>query len=127
MTNRWAERITLCGMFALIAVWAGWSTLWAGKHYAPIPVGLAVTILPLLVALPGLLHNRRGSFIWLGLMSLFYFVHGIVSLYAKPSAHLFLAVTETVASLLLFSGTFVRLRHPLNTLRCSNPTNSPCN
>jgi uncharacterized membrane protein len=63
-----------------------------------------------LSGLYGLLRKRRASFIWLGLLSLFYFVHGIVSLYARQPEHSGLAIIETIASLSLFSGTFLWLR-----------------
>ena len=110
MTKRWAWWTTLCSLMALLVLWSGWSTIWVGIHYAPIAVGLALATLPLLIGLYGLLRRQRTAFIWLGLISLLYFVHGIVSLYAQQPAHASLAAVETIVSLFLFLGTFIWLR-----------------
>ncbi|QFY41889.1 DUF2069 domain-containing protein [Candidatus Methylospira mobilis] len=110
MTNRLAWWITLCSLVALLTLWSAWITVWGGMRHAPLAASLAVATLPLLAGLHGLLRKRRASFIWLGLVSLFYFVHGIVSLYARQPEHSVLAIIETIASLSLFSGAFVWLR-----------------
>jgi uncharacterized membrane protein len=111
MTKRWAWWITLCSLLALLVLWSAWSTIWVGVHHAPTGVGLALAILPLLIGLYGLLRQRRSFFIWLGLISLFYFIHAVVSLYAPQPAHLSLAIVETIVSLFLFFGAFTWLRH----------------
>jgi uncharacterized membrane protein len=110
MTKRWAWRIALCSLLMLLALWSGWSTVWVGVHHAPLAAGLALATLPLLIGLYGLLRRRRTTVIWLGLTSLLYFVHGIVSLYAQQPAHPALAAVETIISLFLFLGTFLWLR-----------------
>ncbi|MDD5036724.1 MAG: DUF2069 domain-containing protein [Methylococcaceae bacterium] len=103
-----ARIAALLGFFGLLGVWIGWSTIFAPPRHAPTALVLGLTILPLLFPLRGLLHDRRNSFIWLGLLSLGYFIHGVGA--ATDAGERIAASWEIVSSLLLFTGSWARLR-----------------
>lgn len=97
---------TLAGYFGLLGLWLAWSL--SPMHGDAASMTLAVFVLPLLLPLRGLLDNRRSSYIWLGVLSLFYFLHGagaVVWTQARP-----LAIMEIVFSLSLFLGALMRLK-----------------
>ena len=96
------------GYFGLLGLWLGWSTVFAPARHAPEALVLAVTALPLLIPLRGFLYDRRGSYIWLGLFSLVYFIHGVGAV-IDPSQRL-QAGFEIAFSLCLFGGSLARLR-----------------
>ena len=98
----------LTGYFGLLGLWIAWSTVLAPPRHAPTSLVLAVSTLPLLVPLRGMLHDRRGSFIWLGMLSLVYFIHGVGA--ATDLAQRIQAAFEIVFSLCLFTGSVVRLK-----------------
>jgi uncharacterized membrane protein len=98
------------GYFGLLVLWLAWATAFAPAHHAPTSLVLSLSTLPLLVPLRGLLYDRRGSFIGLGLLSLLYFMHG-VSAATDPSQRL-LAGLEIAFSVCLFAASWARLRIP---------------
>ncbi len=90
------------GLFAwaaltvLQAIWHGWifppqtiPTVWV----------LALTVVPLLLPLFSLRDVRR-ALLWVGILSLFYFCHGVAEAWSSP-AERGLAVFEIVLTLLL--------------------------
>jgi uncharacterized membrane protein len=103
-----ARTAAFAGYFGLLGLWLAWATTFAPTRHAPTSLVLAVSTLPLLLPLRGLLHDRRGSFLALGLLSLLYFIHGVVA--ATDASQWALAGLEIVFSLCLFSGAVARLR-----------------
>lgn len=103
-----ARIAALAGYFGLLGLWLAWATVFAPARHAPAALILGVTTLPLLPPLRGLLHDRRGSFLWLGLLSLGYFIHGVGA--ATDANQRVPAGLEIVFSLLLFAGSVARLR-----------------
>jgi uncharacterized membrane protein len=97
---------TLAGYFGLLGLWLAWSL--SPMHRSAAAMTLAVFVLPLLLPLRGLLDNRRASYIWLGLLSLFYFLHGAGAV--VWTQELPLAIMEIVFSLFLFAGALARLK-----------------
>jgi uncharacterized membrane protein len=69
---------------------------------------LSASLLPLLAPLRGFLQARRSSYIWLGLLSQLYFIHGVGAF--TDSAERILASLEITASLVLFTGSWAELR-----------------
>ena len=96
------------GYFGLLGLWIGWATVFAPARHAPAGVVLAITALPLLIPLRGFLYDRRGSFLWLGLLSLVYFMHGVSA--ATDASQRIPAGLEIALSLCLFAGALARLR-----------------
>jgi uncharacterized membrane protein len=104
----WGHRLSLGGALGLIAVWIFWIAVFASyPPEARTPV-LAVSTLPLLLNLRGLMHDRRESYQWLGLLSLGYFIHGVGA--ASNLSERPIALVETGLALLLFAGSLLRLR-----------------
>ncbi len=98
----------MLGYFGLLGLWIAATVFFTPGGHAPKALVLAVTALPLLVPLRGMLYDRRESFIWLGLLSLLYFIHGVGAAMA-PDQRIF-AGLEIALSLCLFSGALTRLR-----------------
>ena len=103
-----ARTAALAGYFGLLGLWLAWPTAFAPARHAPTSLVLAVATLPLLLPLRGLLYDRRGSYIGLGLLSLLYFIHGVVA--AVDPGQRVLAGLEIAFSLCLFGGSYLRLR-----------------
>lgn len=103
-----ARLVAYVGYFGLLILWLAWATLLAPPRHAPTSLVLAVATLPLLLPLRGMLHDRRNSFIGLGLLGLLYFIHGVVAT-TDPSQWT-PAGLEIVFSLCLFGGSLARLR-----------------
>ncbi len=102
-------RITaFAGYFGLLGLWIAWSTVLAPPRHAPTSLILGVAALPLLIPLRGMLYGRRGSYIWLGLFSLIYFIHGVGA--TTEAGQRVWAGLEIVFSLCLFAGSLARLR-----------------
>lgn len=96
------QRIGLAAWAALVIlqiVWHGWlfppqvliSTGWL----------LALTVIPLLLPLLAI-GNPRRALLWVGILSLFYFCHGISEVWSAPGQRA-LASAEIVFTLLLIS------------------------
>jgi uncharacterized membrane protein len=98
---------TLGGYFGLLGLWLAWSTTPA--HRSAAAMTLAIFVLPLLLPLRGLLDNRRAAYIWLGLLSLFYFIHGAGAVVWLKEERI-LAILEIIFSLSLFGGALTRLK-----------------
>ena len=76
-------RIGRIAGFALIAlhlVWHGWL---ARPEHLPTWLVLGVTVVPLLVPLTALPDLRR-ALLWVGILGLFYFCHGVAEAWAAP-------------------------------------------
>ena len=96
------------GYFGLLGLWIAWNTLLVTTRHAPTSLMLAISTLPLLFFLRGLLHGRRDSFVWLGLLSLVYFIHGVGA--AMDAGERLPGILEILFSLSLFGGSLARLR-----------------
>jgi uncharacterized membrane protein len=76
-------RLGLAAWAALLLLqlaWHGW--LFPGQHM-PMAVVLAITVVPLLLPLFALRDVRR-ALLWVGILSLFYFSHGISEAWSAP-------------------------------------------
>lgn len=104
-----ARIASLLGYFGLLVLWMAWSTVFAPVRHAPKSLTLAIAAMPLLIPLRGLLYDRRWSHLWLGLVSLVYFMHGIGA--ATIPSQRIQAGLEILFSLCLFAGSLARLRN----------------
>lgn len=99
-------------LLALIALGLAWE-LWI----APVRPGgswLALKVLPLCIPLAGLLKNRMYTYRWLSLMVWLYFTEGVVRAYGDRPPGAYLALAETLLSLLLFVACVLHIRLRLN-------------
>jgi len=103
-----ARMAVLLGYFGLLGLWIAGTIFSPPTPHAPKSLILALAALPLLVPLRGMLYDRRGSFIWLGLLSLLYFIHAVGAV-TDTSQRLF-GGFEIAFSLSLFAGALSRLR-----------------
>jgi len=101
--------LTLTGYFGLFALMMLWPTVLAAAPQIPVALVLIVTVTPLLLLVRGLLAFNPKSYAWAGFISLLYFAHGAVEIYANAGAR-WLAGSEILFSLLLFFGSALALR-----------------
>ena len=119
MMRRWfsalsrAERIGLlawAGLTVLQVVWHAW---WLPPTQVPTVAILVLTVVPLLLPLLAMRRVRR-ALLWVGMLSLFYFCHGVAEAWSAPDARL-LAWIEIVLTLAVIgalgTGAMVRRRH----------------
>lgn len=92
--------LTLTSYFALISVLFLWHTWLAPSHHYPVAVTLLILVVPLLLLMRGLLHDKRRSFLLISIFSLFYFALGISELYSGLDRQ-FYAISLTLLGLLL--------------------------
>ena len=67
--------------------------------------GLALAVLPLLPAVWICLHNLRRGVLVAGIVSLFYFCHGVADLWSGPGSHL-LSGIEIALSLIVIGASY---------------------
>ncbi|MFZ2855662.1 MAG: DUF2069 domain-containing protein [Rhodocyclaceae bacterium] len=84
---------------------------------APIQPGgswLALKCMPLLAPLFGILNGRRYTYQWASMLILLYFTEGIVRATTESGTGQWLAIAETVLSLIFFAATvaYARLTRP---------------
>lgn len=103
------HRIALAGFFGLFILLMLWHTQLAPDSHIPIALMLIIVVTPLLLPLQGLLNGKRKSCAWLGFISLFYFIHGVVEAYSSDALRLY-ASLEIVFSLMIFFGVNFYLR-----------------
>lgn len=89
-------RVAWFALIALQVLWHGWL---ARPEHLPIWLVLAVTVIPLLLPLTALPDLRR-ALLWVGILSLFYFCHGVAEAWSAP-AQKWLALAEIALTLLL--------------------------
>lgn len=95
--------IALIGFFGLFILLMLWNTILFPSTSFPIATVLFLVVTPLLLPFVGLLNGNVKSCIWMGYISLFYFIHGITEFYTTPT-ELYCALLEVFFSLLLCLG-----------------------
>jgi uncharacterized membrane protein len=88
-------------------LWHGWLLPPQGM---PIALVLAITVIPLLLPLAALRQPRR-ALLWVGILALFYFCHGVAEAWSAPVERA-LAVAEIVLTLLLIGTLGAGVRRP---------------
>jgi uncharacterized membrane protein len=105
---RLTRMIAIAALLALIGLGLAWE-LWL----APTGSGtLALKVLPLVLALAGLLRHRMYTFRWLSLLLWLYVIEGLVRATSENGPARWLALAELVLCLLLFGacGAYIRRR-----------------
>ena len=104
---RLASTGLVAGLILLGLSWETWLAPLAGGHGR-----LALKVVPLLFALPGVLRHRLYTYRWLSLLVWLYVTEGVLRTCADAPPSRWLAVAELSMSLALFAacGAYVRLR-----------------
>ena len=102
--------VSLLSVILLMALGLAWEL-----KLAPLPGGtgaLALKVLPLTFALPGILKHRLYTYRWLSLLVWLYFTEGVVRATSDHGVSQQLAIIETALSVALFTAcaVYVRLR-----------------
>ncbi len=111
-----ARVLVLSGYFALLGLLLGWYAWRAIATGSPVALLLGLLIVLWLAPLRGLLHGRRYTHAWAGMLVLLYFVHGTVEAVSNPVERLAGAV-EAVLSLVVFLGAILYLRRSRGVAR----------
>ena len=109
-----ASRIWALGaLAALVVLGVAWE-LWL----APTGSGtLALKVLPLVLAVPGVMRHRMGTHRWLSLLVWFYVLEGLVRATSESGLSQGLAALEVVLALVLFAASSVHIRWRLRQAR----------
>ena len=100
--------VAVASAVALIVLGAGWELVWAPTGHGT----LVAKVLPLLVALPGLLKHRMYTYRWLSLAIWLYVAEGLVRIADRAPAN-WCAGAEVALAIVLFvaCAAQVRWRH----------------
>jgi uncharacterized membrane protein len=100
-----------------LAAWAALAVLqllWHGwllpSQSVPAALVLAITLVPLLLPLAALRQPRR-ALLWVGILALFYFCHGVAEAWSSSTERT-LAIAEIVLTLLLIGTLGAGVRRP---------------
>ena len=93
------EQVGLLAWTALAALQVAWHAWLFPSRLLPTLLVLAFTVMPLLLPLFALRRVRR-ALLWVGMLSLFYFCHGVAEAWSSPSERA-LAWLEIILTLLL--------------------------
>lgn len=102
------HRVAATTLIALVALCLAWE-LWL----APLRPGgswLAIKVLPLLPALPGVLKGRVYTYRWSMMLVLAYFTEGTVRAWSERGASATLAIVEIVLSLTFYAAAIGYIR-----------------
>ena len=103
-------RVTaLAAYFALLALVLNWYTWLAPPQIVPISIALAITAVPLLFPLRGLLYARVYTHAWTSFLALPYFALGIDAI-AVGIGPVWLGWAVVLASITLFAATLGYVR-----------------
>jgi uncharacterized membrane protein len=108
-TLRGSRALALASVLGLIVGGLAWE-LWL----APTGSGtLALKVVPLLPALPGLWLGRLYTYRWLSLLAWLYFTEGVVRAVTDPGLSATLAAVQVLLCLLLFTACVLQVRRHL--------------
>ena len=104
------QKLGLAAWVALAALqllWHGWLL---PPQSMPVAWVLAITVVPLLLPLAALRKPRR-ALLWVGILALFYFCHGVAEAWSSPAERV-LATAEIALTLLLIGTLGAGVRRP---------------
>ena len=93
------EKLGLCAWVALVALQPVWHAWCFPPQHMPVAALLALTVIPLLLPLLAL-RNPTRALLWVGILCLFYFCHGVAEAWSSPGQR-WLALTEIILTLFL--------------------------
>lgn len=109
----WTQRVAVASLLGLILLGVLWE-LWL----APTGSGmLALKVLPLTLALPGLLRRRLYTYRWMSLLVWLYFIEGVVRASGDRGLSAQLALLELTLTLTLFAACALHVRARLRNAK----------
>jgi len=109
----WTQRVAVASLLGLILLGVLWE-LWL----APTGSGmLALKVLPLTLALPGVLRRRLYTYRWVSLLVWLYFIEGVVRASGDRGLSAQLALLELVLTLALFAACALHVRARLRNAK----------
>ncbi|WP_458069611.1 DUF2069 domain-containing protein [Rhodanobacter sp. BL-MT-08] len=93
------QRWGLCAWAGLLALQLIWHAWLVPPQTVPVWLVLAITVVPLMLPLLAIRRIRR-ALLWVGILSLFYFCHGVAESWSSPGER-WLALVEVLLTLLL--------------------------
>lgn len=109
-----ARHLGFAAWAALIALHVAWAGRLAPPTNGKVGLALALTITPLLLPLLALRSSPGRALLWVGILSLFYFCHGVVAAWSEPRVQLpaliEIALTLTVIGALGWNARHYRRR-----------------
>ena len=104
------QKLGLAAWAALVAlqgIWHGWLL---PPQSVPMMLVLAIAVIPLLLPVAAL-RNPRRALLWVGILALFYFCHGVAEAWSSPVERT-LALVEIALTLLLIGALGAGVRRP---------------
>lgn len=114
-----SRRLAVAGLVALIVLGLAWE-LWL----APLRPGgswWAIKVLPLTLALAGLLKHRLYTYRWLSLLVWLYFTEGVVRATSEGGLSALLATLQVLLSVGLFAACVLHIRTRIGPRRKRSP------
>jgi len=104
-----SRTLGIAAWIGLIVLHLAWS-LWLAPPNGSSWPGLALALIPLMLAALALRQSVQRALLWVGVMSLFYFSHGVALVWSEPRARL-PAALEVGLCLLLVGALGWQARH----------------
>ncbi|MEO7072586.1 MAG: DUF2069 domain-containing protein [Rhodanobacter sp.] len=104
------QRFGLLAWLALLIVQLIWHAWLFPAIVVPPWLVMAITVVPLLLPLLAMRDVRR-ALLWVGILSLFYFCHGVAEAWTSPGQR-WLALAEVALALLLIGTLGAGVRRP---------------
>ncbi|WP_374678981.1 DUF2069 domain-containing protein [Piscinibacter sp.] len=109
----WTQRVAVASLLGLILLGLLWEL-----RLAPTGSGmLALKVLPLTLALPGLLRRRLYTYRWMSLLVWLYFIEGVVRASGDRGLSAQLALLELTLTLTLFAACALHVRARLRNAK----------
>lgn len=109
----WTQRVAVASLLGLILLGVLWEL-----RLAPTGSGmLALKVLPLTLALPGLLRRRLYTYRWMSLLVWLYFIEGVVRASGDRGLSAQLALLELTLTLTLFAACALHVRARLRNAK----------
>ncbi|MGB5852675.1 MAG: DUF2069 domain-containing protein [Rhodanobacter sp.] len=104
-------RVGLAAWALLVVLQLAWHAWLVPPQSLPAWLVLAVTVLPLLLPLLAI-RNVRRALLWVGILSLFYFCHGVAEAWSAPGERVLAwAEIALTVGLIVVLGAGVKRRH----------------
>lgn len=106
-------RVGLVAWALLVVLQLVWHAWLAPPQHMPMPLLLAITVVPLLLPLFAIRDAHR-ALLWVGILSLFYFCHGVTEAWSAPGerALAWAEITLTVGLIAVLGSGVKRRRAP---------------
>lgn len=115
------RRLAAAALAALLALQWLWHAWLAPPDRAPAWVVALLFSLPLLAPAMGFMRRRGSAALWAGIVSLFYFCHGVAEAWASPPVRALALVEVALAVALVFAASWPGLQARLARRKAAPP------